>query len=180
MVVFSSFVTLLDQQADLFEGESKTRRSIHGERASESLQWWTLRSSPYTYCLTSHFLLTFFSVLNLLLLATCLIFGTSLFVCSRVSYPLFFSSSGLEISVTVNISLALTYCCNRSSLSLPGDNVHSVYCSFLFPVAKPTQKRGLPQTEKCHTSPRNCKVREGTLCLRDSCSTGMIFSMRIT
>lgn len=54
-----------------------------------------------------------------------------------VSYSLLFSSSGLEISVAMNLSLALTYC---SSLSFPKGNVHTVYCPLLDPVAKPTEQ----------------------------------------
>lgn len=109
----------------------------------------------------------FFSpVLGLVILAHALFLELIVFIYSSVSYPLF-----IIWSEQPWVSLWLWYITATDSLSLSRDNVHSIYCPFLIPVAKSTQRCRLPQTDKSHTWRRNPKIREGTFMYRIAYTT---------
>ena len=85
------------------------------------------------------------------------------FACIRVLYSLFFSSSGPEILISMNFSLALTYCSDSSFLSFPRDNVHTVYCPLLDPA----------------TNNNNCEHIQCTTCARNTVNVFYVSSQLI-
>ena len=127
-------LTLQYQQPGWFEEEHKLGSPSvergHQNHFSDELLWNPAYSKTPISCflLLPHFLLFHFWLHELIV-----------FVCSRVLHSLSFSSSGPEILIPMNFSLALTYCSDSSFLSFPRDNVLTIHCPLLDPVAKPTE-----------------------------------------